>query len=178
MLDAGPFSLSIFYLSTILYLSSVSLFRSLKLLGYIATYLPLKLATARERKKFNMHYMDGWLGTCPSCATIFEEIKFTDSGRSHRVSNPAGTSNTESPAFMLPDENGLQAFLMKLYSEKDELKENFLKTGSFSSGGKYPVHRAVHLERRLPVLVRKKMALHLLYLETFSPLPFGTNLKL
>ena len=79
---------------------------------------------------------------------------------------------------MLPDENGLQAFLMKLYSEKDELKENFLKTGSFSSGGKYPVHRAVHLERRLPVLVRKKMALHLLYLETFSPLPFGTNLKL
>jgi len=52
------------------------------------------------------------------------------------------------------DDKGLTAFLMQLYSEKDELKENFLKTGSFSAEGKFPVHRAVNLRRRLPVLVR------------------------
>ena len=61
MMDAGPFSLSIFLSVYNSYLSSVSLFRSLKLLGFVINYLPLKLATGKVRKKLNTHKMGGWV---------------------------------------------------------------------------------------------------------------------
>jgi hypothetical protein len=51
------------------------------------------------------------------------------------------------------DDLGLSDFLMNLYKEKDELKENFLKTGSFSSKNKYRVHQKIELKPTMPVLV-------------------------
>lgn len=59
------------------------------------------------------------------------------------------------PISELPtDDQGLSDFLMKLYHEKDELKDNFLKTGSFSSKSKFKVHQKVELKPSMPVLVR------------------------
>ena len=53
----------------------------------------------------------------------------------------------------LVDEKGLSDFLMDLYQEKDQLKENFLATGSFTAAGKFPVFQTLTLQHRLPVLV-------------------------
>jgi hypothetical protein len=42
---------------------------------------------------------------------------------------------------------------MDLYKEKDQLKENFLESGSYTANGKFPVFQTVKLQHRLPVLV-------------------------
>ena len=51
------------------------------------------------------------------------------------------------------DEKGLSDFLMDLYQEKDQLKENFLSSGSFTAAGKFPVFQTLILHQRIPVLV-------------------------
>ena len=61
--------------------------------------------------------------------------------------------------YLFSDEKGLSAFLMKLYQEKDELKDNFLTTGSFERNGKFPINQTVELGWRLPVLVNFRFCL-------------------
>jgi hypothetical protein len=69
---------------------------------------------------------------------------------SHTISNnPNGTN-------LVSDEKGLSAFMMNLYQDKDVLKDNFLTTGKFSSKGKFPVHKSIKLEHRIPVLVNSQ----------------------
>ena len=67
-------------------------------------------------------------------------------------------------ADLIADEKGLSAFLMNLYQEKDALKDNFLTTGKFSSNGKFPVHKAIKLEHRIPVLEKATYFIYLISL--------------
>ena len=70
--------------------------------------------------------------------------------------------------YLFSDEKGLSAFLMKLYQEKDELKDNFLTTGSFERNGKFPINQTVELGWRLPVLVNFRFCLVLGDLRHFT----------
>ncbi len=70
--------------------------------------------------------------------------------------------------YLFSDEKGLSAFLMNLYQEKDELKDNFLTTGSFERNGKFPINQTVELGWRLPVLVNFRFCLVLGDLRHFT----------
>lgn len=69
------------------------------------------------------------------------------------------------------DEEGMSKFLMDLYKDKDELKENYLKTGSFTDkNGKFPIYKEIKLGYRIPVL------LNTLILNTLITIPLLAQL--